>query len=74
MQTALKIIFLSTVMIFNSAVAFADPYPATLDNGNWVLVDGGMGVGKYADRSSVTSEFYSENFVNFMIIFIFLFK
>lgn len=59
MQTTLKIIFLSAVMILTSAVAFAEPYPATLDNGNWVCVDGGMGVGKYADRSSVVAEFYS---------------
>ncbi|MBR6305355.1 MAG: hypothetical protein IKR38_01060, partial [Bacteroidales bacterium] len=41
-----------------SAVTFANPYPATLDNGNLVLVDGGMGVGRYADRSSAAVERY----------------
>ena len=42
-----------------SAIAFANPYPTTLDNGNLVLVDGGMGVGRYAARSSVAVEQYA---------------
>ena len=46
-------------MLLLSAAALANPYPATLDNGNLVLVDGGMGVGKYADRSSVAVERYA---------------
>ena len=50
---------LTMVLILLSAVAFANPYPATLDNGNLVLVDGGMGVGRYADRSSVAVERYA---------------
>ena len=33
-------------------------YPDTLDSGNLVLVDGGMGVGRYADRSSVKVQTY----------------
>lgn len=34
-------------------------YPDTLDNGNYVCVDGGMGVGTYADRSSVVVQNYN---------------
>ncbi len=41
------------LMVFFSATAFADIYPSTLENGKLVLVDGGMGVGRYADRTSV---------------------
>lgn len=40
------------------ATALAN-YPGTLDSGNLVLVDGGMGVGYYADRSSVQAEQYA---------------
>ena len=46
-------------MVEMSALAFANIYPATLNNGNLVLVDGGMGVGRYADRSSVVAENYA---------------
>lgn len=46
-------------LISLSATSFANFYPTTLDNGNLVLVDGGMGVGQYADRSSVTVEQYA---------------
>ena len=45
-------------LLLLSAAAFAN-YPATLDNGNLVLVDAGMGVGRYADRSSVAVERYA---------------
>lgn len=53
------IAMLTMTIILLSAVAFANPYPTSLDNGNLVLVDGGIGVGKYADRSSVTVEQYA---------------
>ena len=46
------------VMVSLSVMVFANPYPATLDDGNLVLVDGGMGVGRYAERSSVAVERY----------------
>jgi len=46
-------------LLLLSAAALANPYPATLDNGNLVLVDGGMGVGRYADRKSVAVERYA---------------
>ena len=45
-------------LLLLSAAAFAN-YPATLDNGDLVLVDAGMGVGRYADRSSVAVERYA---------------
>ena len=51
--------FIVLAFILMSATAFANPYPATLENGNLVLVDGGMGVGKYAVRSSVAVERYA---------------
>ena len=47
------------ILALLSVVTNANPYPATLDSGNLVLVDGGMGVGKYADRSSVVVERYA---------------
>ena len=46
-------------LIVSATAVFASSYPATLDNGNLVLVDAGMGVGKYADRSSVIAERYA---------------
>lgn len=46
-------------LLLLSAAALANPYPATLDNGNLVFVDGGMGVGRYADRTSVAVERYA---------------
>ena len=52
----MRTVMLTMAIMLLSAVAFANPYPATLDNGNLVLVDGGMGVGRYADRSSVAVE------------------
>ena len=54
-----KITMFTLATLLLSAIAFANPYPATLDNGNLVLVDGGMGVGRYADRSSVAVEQYA---------------
>ena len=59
MLCRIKITMLTVAILLLSAVAFANPYPATLDNGNLVLVDGGMGVGRYADRSSVAVEQYA---------------
>ena len=54
-----KITMFTLATLLLSAVAFANPYPTTLDNGNLVLVDGGMGVGRYAARSSVAVEQYA---------------
>lgn len=49
-------IFVVTLM---AESVFANPYPDTLDNGNLICVDGGMGVGRYADRSSVQVQMYA---------------
>ncbi len=55
----LKITILTVaVLLLPSSAAFANFYPATLDNGNLVWVDGGMGMGCYADRTSVVVEQY----------------
>ena len=53
------IVFILGALTILVSTAFANPYPATLDNGNLVLVDGGMGVGRYADRSSVAAVEYA---------------
>lgn len=55
----IRIAMLTMAIMLFSVITFANPYPATLDNGNLVLVDGGMGVGCYADRSSVAVEQYA---------------
>lgn len=51
----LTVLLLLTML---AATALAN-YPGTLENGNLVLVDGGMGVGRYADRSSAAVEVYA---------------
>ena len=58
MRTMIRGMLTLVTLLLLSAVAFAN-YPTTLDNGNLVLVDGGMGVGRYADRSSVAVERYA---------------
>ncbi len=42
-----------------SAGAWGNPYPGTLDNGNYVLVSGRMGGGQYVDMSSRVVELYN---------------
>jgi len=46
------------LLMCQSAFA-ANPYPPTLDNGNLVFVDGQMGYGFYAVRSSVNVQNYN---------------
>ena len=60
MKNFLKIFCLAifVVMLMTESV-FANPYPDTLDTVNLVCVDGGMGVGRYADRSSVQVQMYA---------------
>lgn len=60
MRKFLGMAFLAFVVLASTVGnTFANPYPATLDNGNLVLVDGGQGVGRYADRSSVVVQQYA---------------
>ena len=62
MKTALKI-FAVALLIFANSTAFAEsPYPQTLDNGNLICVDGGMGVGYYAAKNSVDVMEYAPPF------------
>ena len=59
LRTMMKtVVLVCLTMLLLSAAVFAN-YPATLNNGNLVLVDGGMGVGRYADRTSVMVEQYA---------------
>ncbi len=57
LRTMIRGMLTLIMLLLLSAAALAN-YPATLDNGNLVLVDGGMGVGRYADRTSVVVERY----------------
>lgn len=60
LRTMMRSVMLALwALLLLSVAALANPYPATLDNGNLVLVDGGMGVGRYADRTSVAVERYA---------------
>ena len=58
----------AAVLIFSNTAALAkDIYPETLENGNLILVDGGMGVGRYADKSSVSIDKYAPPFYELSI-------
>jgi len=53
------ILMMVLVMVMVTIECCAEPlYPQTLDNGNLVLVDAHMGVGEYAERSSVSVQKY----------------
>lgn len=49
-------IFFAALILFLPATGSANLYPETVENGNLICVDGGMGVGKYADKTSVVVE------------------
>ena len=51
----LTILLMLPCIIVNAA---EESYPETIGTGNYVLVDAGMGVGDYADRSSVSVQNY----------------
>ena len=60
LRTLIRAAELATLaMVLIMTTVFASAYPATLENRNLVLVDGGMGVGRYADRTSVVVERYA---------------
>ena len=59
-----KVVWVVVAVIYlllpnTSAGAWGNPYPGTLDNGNYVMVDGHQGVGRYADLSSRVVEIYN---------------
>ena len=56
MKRCIRTAWLALVLMFAMMATALANYPGTLDSGNLVLVDGGMGVGYYADRSSVQVE------------------
>ena len=58
MKKILKAWFLTMMLMLPCVIANADPYPETMDTGNYVLVDAGMGAGHYADKSSVAVQVY----------------
>lgn len=69
MKSALKF-FTAVIMFFivsNSAAFAQDIYPATLGDGEFILVDGGMGVGRYADKYSVYVHEYKPPFYQIQI-------
>lgn len=70
MKALLKffVVMVSLLMFSNSASAFSNsPYPETLENGTLILVDGGMGVGRYADKNSVSIDKYAPPFYELSI-------
>lgn len=68
MKSLLKIFMVAIVLIFSSSAALAkDMYPLTLEGGNLILVDGGMGVGRYADKNSVDVAEYAPPFYQLLI-------
>lgn len=56
MRRCIRTAWLALVLMLAMMATALANYPGTLDSGNLVLVDGGMGVGYYADRSSVQVE------------------
>ena len=59
MRRCIRTAWLALVLMLAMMATALANYPGTLDSGNLVLVDGGMGVGYYADRSSVQVEQYA---------------
>ena len=59
MRRCIRTALLTLVLMLAIVATALANYPGTLDGGNLVLVDGGMGVGYYADRSSVQVEKYA---------------
>ncbi len=50
--------YLTMLIMLPCMIVNTNPYHETMDTGNLVLVDGGMGVGSYADKSSVAVQTY----------------
>ena len=59
MRRCIMTVLLTLVLMLAMVATALANYPGTLDGGNLVLVDGGMGVGYYAGRSSVKVEKYA---------------
>lgn len=62
MKAVLKFLMVAVLVLLNSNAFAKDLYPTTLDNGTLILVDGGMGVGRYADKNTVNVRYYAPPF------------
>ncbi|WP_314093968.1 hypothetical protein [Selenomonas noxia] len=59
MRKTLQTLLLTMLIMLPCLIVNAeDIYPETMDTGNYILVDGGMGEGIYADKSSVSVQTY----------------
>ncbi len=67
MKKLLKIFMVAVFILSSSAVSAESIYPDTLQNGNLVCVDGGMGVGYYAVKNSVYVDKYAPPFYELSI-------
>lgn len=72
MKIALKLFSVAALIwACTISAAFAkDMYPATLEDGNLILVDGGMGVGYYVAKNSVNVREYAPPFYQIQIDFV----
>ena len=55
----IQVLMLAMMVLFSVSAFAKSPYPETLEDGNLVLVDAHMGVGRYADRGSVVVQQYA---------------
>lgn len=55
----IQVLILAMMVLFSVSAFAKSPYPETLEDGNLVLVDAHMGVGRYADRGSVVVQQYA---------------
>ena len=67
MKNISKIFLVAALMLVTSTAFAESPYPQTLENGSFICVDGGMGVGRYADKNSVSVDKYAPPFYELSI-------
>lgn len=68
MKFLINFFMVAAVLIFSNSSALAkDIYPETLEEDVLILVDGGMGVGRYADKNSVSVDRYAPPFYELSI-------
>ncbi len=67
-KTRVTLLSFLLILLISSVTCFAeDMYPPTLKNRTLILVDGGMGVGQYADLTSVEVQEYEPPFYQIAI-------
>lgn len=67
MKNLLKFFVMAALMLITSTAFAESPYPRTLENNALICVDGGMGVGRYADKNSVSVDKYAPPFYELSI-------